>query len=434
MMETIKFVIWGAGAWGKRAFNAIGEKDVKAFIDSDTKKVGTIYCGKEVIDISQYTIKYADCILLIANGHFEECCSVLREKNINTFLLYKDVPGELFNIYTVGYNELKDYVLNMCEEDELYSIKGISFYSLVVYNWINETGKRVQLIVSRTVSEQMISLLQLYDVCFVYEDDSPADRSNIIFICDRVDAKHPTTLLCEQKEYRYIYDCSKEIEAYHNPQLQSFRNIHTGKRCFIVATGPSLLMEDLNVLKRNREICFSVNSIYKAFDKTKWRPDYYVVSDVNFMLENEAVVDSMDLPCKLVADQCMDFWKYKHDSQTIQYHLGALFPCYDFSEDISRVSYMGGTVTYVCFQMAVYMGFREIYLLGVDCNYDKGSQNNHFIKEDKPDHMNHGVDTMLVAYQSAKKYADENGIKIYNATRGGMLEVFERVEFDSLFK
>ena len=40
----------------------------------------------------------------------------------------------------------------------------------------------------------------------------------------------------------------------------------------------------------------------------------------------------------------------------------------------------------------------------------------------------------LLAYQSAKKYADAHGIKIYNATRGGNLEVFERVDFDSLFK
>jgi len=37
------------------------------------------------------------------------------------------------------------------------------------------------------------------------------------------------------------------------------------------------------------------------------------------------------------------------------------------------------------------------------------------------------------AYKTAKKYADRHGVKIYNATRGGNLEVFERVDFDTLF-
>ena len=37
------------------------------------------------------------------------------------------------------------------------------------------------------------------------------------------------------------------------------------------------------------------------------------------------------------------------------------------------------------------------------------------------------------AYEVAKENAEKKGIKIYNATRGGKLEVFERVDFDSLF-
>ena len=40
---------------------------------------------------------------------------------------------------------------------------------------------------------------------------------------------------------------------------------------------------------------------------------------------------------------------------------------------------------------------------------------------------------MDIAYDYARKYADSNGIKIYNATRGGCLEAFQRVNFDSLF-
>ena len=216
--------------------------------------------------------------------------------------------------------------------------------------------------------------------------------------------------------------------------MENFKNLYNERRCFLIATGPSLVMGDLDLLKRHNEVCISVNGIFKAFDKTKWRPDYYVVSDADFASKNRKIIDSLNISYKLVSDQCVEFWKYEHDNNVIVYHHNASDCCYDFSEDISRVSYAGYTITYICMQIAVYMGFKEIYLLGVDCNYSRGSQNNHFMKEDKPDNMNHNEDKMLLAYQSARQYADEHDIKIYNATRGGMLEVFERVDFDRLFE
>ena len=38
------------------------------------------------------------------------------------------------------------------------------------------------------------------------------------------------------------------------------------------------------------------------------------------------------------------------------------------------------------------------------------------------------------SYQKIKEYAEQRGIKIYNATRGGYLEVFERVNLDELLR
>lgn len=57
-----------------------------------------------------------------------------------------------------------------------------------------------------------------------------------------------------------------------------------------------------------------------------------------------------------------------------------------------------------------------------------------FYNEKSSDNLNHYEDRMILAYESAKKYVDSHNISIYNATRGGMLEVFERVDFDSLFE
>ena len=80
------------------------------------------------------------------------------------------------------------------------------------------------------------------------------------------------------------------------------------------------------------------------------------------------------------------------------------------------------------------MGFKEIYLLGVDCNYLKGSNQNYFFKDKVIDNKDHNVYSMILDYQAVQKYAEKNNIKIFNATRGGALEVFPRVDFDSLFE
>ena len=56
-----------------------------------------------------------------------------------------------------------------------------------------------------------------------------------------------------------------------------FKDIHRGERCFVILTGPSLTLSDVNLLKN--EVTFAVNSCIKLFSKTSWRPNYYVMTD-----------------------------------------------------------------------------------------------------------------------------------------------------------
>ena len=117
-----------------------------------------------------------------------------------------------------------------------------------------------------------------------------------------------------------------------------------------------------------------------------------------------------------------------------------------FSENCHEVVFIGGTVTYYCLQMAAYMGFTEIYLLGVDCDFsgwtEGGIAYNPSIEEENTkfgykqleskDEIVDLESEQTEAYKSAKVYADSKGIKIFNATRGGKLGVFERVNFSEL--
>jgi hypothetical protein len=81
------------------------------------------------------------------------------------------------------------------------------------------------------------------------------------------------------------------------------------------------------------------------------------------------------------------------------------------------------------------MGFKEIYLLGNDCNYANGIKNFAEYRDEKEriSISDHGVN-MIRAYEVAKTWAGKHDVKIYNATRGGMLEVFERVRLEDVLK
>jgi len=103
-----------------------------------------------------------------------------------------------------------------------------------------------------------------------------------------------------------------------------------------------------------------------------------------------------------------------------------------FSDNAYEIVYDGYSITYSLIEIAVYMGFKEIYLLGCDCSYPKGSKS-HVVESGFVDkNAASNPIRMRVGYKCAKELCDSHGIKIYNATRGGELETFERVDLDEV--
>ena len=117
---------------------------------------------------------------------------------------------------------------------------------------------------------------------------------------------------------------------------------------------------------------------------------------------------------------------------------------YPVSQDISKKVVNTYTVSFVAMQIAAYLGYREIYLLGFDHNYEfeldeKGrihkslDAKDHFFQDNNPNTYASNIIEMTKSYMAFHSYAKEHNITIKNATRGGKLEEFERVDFDSLF-
>lgn len=228
--------------------------------------------------------------------------------------------------------------------------------------------------------------------------------------------------------------------------LQQFKDKHKGERLFIIASGPSLRKEDVEKLRDEKTL--AVNSVILMCDEINWKPTYYCISDGNVF---KLLCD--ELNCIGLKDIFMpvDFMKYKnkmkYDPHWFEIQSWGV-PSLDkpekilkrtrFSDDIYKHGvYAVRSVTYNALQIAAYMGFSEIYLLGVDNFYEKGKE--HFRNDGYLDHSRWSdagrkefVTANEISYRIANEYANRNGFKIFNVTRGGKLEVFERKNLDDV--
>lgn len=230
--------------------------------------------------------------------------------------------------------------------------------------------------------------------------------------------------------------------------LGTLKDIHGNRRCFIVGNGPSLAIRDLDILLEQEEISFAFNRIYHIFDKTLWRPTYYISQDHKMLSGCYRDIERMSTGKKFIPAEMK--WYYGVDMNGVDYFHIVNSEENDkpaFSDNIARYVVNSKTVVFTAIQFAVYMGIKEIYLIGVDHHFhtsinSKGeivvdpNAKDYFSEDynkDKESLYIPNTDLSTLTYIAAKEYSDAHGIKIYNSTRGGKLEVFPRVDFDSLF-
>ncbi len=228
--------------------------------------------------------------------------------------------------------------------------------------------------------------------------------------------------------------------------MKKIHNTHLGESCFIIGNGPSLTAEDLTTLHQQGIHTFAVNRIFKIFPKTDWRPTYYVSTDP--VLIRDTIPDVEAIPTQNTFIPLQN--KYYHN---IKVKDATYFFRNDrrekdqpegFSLDCSSQVNMRGTVTIACMQLAMHLGYRHIYLLGIDHNFDKiitengeviidPSVKNYFIEgydDDVSKEVQHDLGTTTRSYLDVRKFIDKTDVKIYNASRQTNLNVFERVDFE----
>ncbi len=234
-------------------------------------------------------------------------------------------------------------------------------------------------------------------------------------------------------------------------ELIKLKDAYKGNRCFIIGNGPSLTAADLDHLKN--EYTFASNRIFKIYGETEWRPTFYACQDGTVLESIQEELPSTIRQSELAFIAISQYKKCKNITKEMPNILWIPLRyvppkknIYKFSENIEKEVIEGLTVTYSCMQLAVYMGFTKIYLLGVDHNYAvEFDADGNIVNENKETKNYFGGDEnqnvattppqvieMSRAFISANKFSKLNGFTIYNATRGGKLEVFERVAFDEI--
>ncbi len=225
-----------------------------------------------------------------------------------------------------------------------------------------------------------------------------------------------------------------------NACLRPLHNAYQGNRCFIIGNGPSLKNTDMRKLRG--EYTFGMNRIYLMFPELGFETSFFVSINDLVIEQCAADIQKLSIP-KFIAWHAHQW--LQPDENMFFLHTSYTGP--KFATDITKRLWEGATVTYVALQTAYYLGFSEVILIGVDHSFaTKGKPNTTVVSQgDDPNHFNPAyfgkgfrwqlpdLDTSEVGYAMARQAYETDGRRVLDATVGGKLTIFPKVEYDSLF-
>ncbi|MDB4779800.1 DUF115 domain-containing protein [Akkermansiaceae bacterium] len=217
-------------------------------------------------------------------------------------------------------------------------------------------------------------------------------------------------------------------------KIEAIKDANKGKRCFILATGPSLKKVKFDMLKD--EFLIGMNRGFLL------EQEFKVLLDLLVCIDNKTQLEQFTA----------DYDQINHIPTFYDFRLRRLFRklpnrfftlnCFSprFMTDGSTIFGDGGSVTYNCIQLAYHLGFKEVYLLGKDHSYNtnaksgtsvkvENTEGNHFSNNyyhrdqiyDAPDYLKEEF-----AYEIAFEHFKKNNRNIFDLTIGGNLEVFPK--------
>lgn len=273
---------------------------------------------------------------------------------------------------------------------------------------------------------------------------------------NKYDLINKMTSLTVYFPYSLIMNIKNMVDVVLNRDLRNelkknsaLRNMYKGKRCFIIGNGPSLKEQDLTLLEN--EYTFVTNNFILHDSINDINPSFYCIVDPNmytgkFPIERLRLMDQKLEQTKL-------FFRYRAKSYVQENKLfnnkeihyikneSYLNDLYNFNMKLSGCIPGTVNVVHTCIMIAAYMGFEEVYLLGCDSTLFIPKPDHFYKMTDEEGNSTEDLDQklfyasyMFKSYKILKKLYDKKGIKIVNATQGGVLEIFPRGEYEDIIR
>lgn len=251
----------------------------------------------------------------------------------------------------------------------------------------------------------------------------------------------------------------------HRNQLaknKDLKNRHAGKRCFVLCTGPSILKQDISRLEG--EIVIGVSNSYHHAAYGKIAPLYHCVPQITYneKMTRSTIVNWFTEMHDKIGHATL-FLNYTEQELVNKYGLfqgrdvrflcmgRTRYPSSPNGLDLSGIIPEIITVPLMAIMVAMHLGCKEIYLLGVDHDWFLTKEYKYFytptVLAGKDDSLNEdgshvgglydifsGGFNIWKQHRAIRILASQVGVKIFNATAGGALDEYERVEFESLFQ
>lgn len=223
-------------------------------------------------------------------------------------------------------------------------------------------------------------------------------------------------------------------------RIAMLRDRHIGERAVLVANGPSLNRMDLSFLRR--EVVIGLNKIFLGLKEFRFYPKYYVAVNVKVIQQSASEIAALN---------CIKFIA-RHSGALVPetaltYHINTIRPPARFCPDITQGVHEGFTVTYAALQIAYFLGFKEVIIIGMDHRYKytgepneartlDGPDTNHFSPEyfgygqtwDNPD-----LAQSEESYRIARAEFEKDGRRIIDATLDGACHIFEKADYRQVF-
>jgi hypothetical protein len=249
------------------------------------------------------------------------------------------------------------------------------------------------------------------------------------------------------------------LRVLNTQKLKALKDKYRGERCFILGNGPSLKKHDLRLLIDEYTFVtnwFVLDEVFKELKKC-----FYCVCDPHFFNYGEGfhpeLIEALrSNPRTIKFFEYLSYPSYKSLHPRLD---NVLFVRMEpankvweghFSTDIWKSTCWGKTVIIeLCLPIAFYLGFRNVYLMGCDCDYklddnadfeqsffydiSQTPQKDREHVQKQADEPRYNLPFWEASYRTVKLFFEQNGRKIFNAGKGGKLEVFDRVDYDHLF-